>query len=104
VVGSAGEDVVIGASTDYDNNIPALQALLAEWGSSGDFLTRVSHLRSGGGLNGAFLLNSSSVHDDAASDQLTGSSSRDWFFQRASGASKDKITDFSSGYDLIELI
>jgi hypothetical protein len=36
------------------------------------------------------------VHDDAASDQLSGGAGTDWFFALLSGTTKDVIKDWAS--------
>jgi Ca2+-binding RTX toxin-like protein len=98
--GNGGDDLVIGNSTDYDSNLEALIALLAEWGrTDADYTTRINHLNgsAGGGLNSGYFLNNSTVHDDAAVDQLYGEAGSDWFFYTAGGANKDKLNDLVTG-------
>src|SRR5260370_40332291 len=60
----SGGDILIGGTTAYDNNAAALAAILAEWGSSDDYATRIARLTGSmsGGLNGAYFLNTSTVH------------------------------------------
>ena len=49
-----------------------------------------------GGLNGAAFLNAMMVHDDGASDTLTGSpTSLDWFFASALG--QDLVKNWRTG-------
>src|SRR5262249_43492879 len=94
--GTSGDDILIGGTTDYDSNLAALSAVLAEWGrTDADYQTRVNHLNGtlGGGRNGGLLLTASTVHDDAASDQLSGGAGLDWFFALLSGTNKDVIKD-----------
>ena len=43
----------------------------------------------GGGLNSGLLLTANTVHDDAASDTLSGGAGMDWFFALLSGTNKD---------------
>jgi len=45
-----------------------------------------------GGLNAPYYLNSSTVHDDGATDTLTGGPGMDWFWAMLS-----EITDRASG-------
>jgi Ca2+-binding RTX toxin-like protein len=92
VFGGNGGNILIGGTTDYDTNVKALAALLAEWGRTDeDYLTRVGHLLgpaaggSVGGANGAFYLNPATVHDDGATDVLFGGRGQDWFFAGAAG-------------------
>ena len=97
--GNAGDDILIGGTNDYDGNLAALNAVMAEWGrTDADYATRVKHLSGtlGGGLNSSLLLTASTVHDDAASDQLTGGAGMDWFFALLSGTNKDVIKDWAS--------
>jgi Ca2+-binding RTX toxin-like protein len=98
--GNGGDDIVIGNVTDFDSNLPALLALLSEWGrSDANYQTRVGHLNGtlAGGLNGGAFLNIATVHDDAAIDQLYGQSGSDWFFSTSSGSNKDKVSDAITG-------
>ncbi len=99
VAGSSGEDILIGGATSYSGtsatplaaNLTALNALMAEWRRTDlEYAVRVAHLRDGsGGLNGATLLNSLTVFNDAgAADTLQGSmppapnlSDLDWLFK-----------------------
>jgi Ca2+-binding RTX toxin-like protein len=63
----AGEAVLVGAHYLFDTNLAALNALMAEWSHTYlpnpllDYRLRVGHLEHGGGLNGPFLLNPSTV-------------------------------------------
>src|SRR5207247_5976243 len=92
--GNGGDDLVIGNFTDFDANLTALDALMAEWGrTDADITTRVNHLNgsAGGALNGGYFLNNRTVHDDAALDQLYGEAGNDWFFYPASGRHEDML-------------
>jgi hypothetical protein len=98
--GDGGDDILIGGTTDYDSNLAALDAIMAEWGrTDADYNTRINHLNGtlSGGLNGTYYLTTSTVHDDAAIDTLFGEGALDWFFAKQSGSNKDKIKDQSSG-------
>jgi Ca2+-binding RTX toxin-like protein len=84
----SGGDILIGGTTDFDGNAAALAALLAEWSSGNDYATRIAHLTMGGGLNGAYLLKTSSthsstdtVHDNGLVDKLIGGTGTDWFLK-----------------------
>jgi hypothetical protein len=78
-----GGAILIGGTTDYDNNAAALASILAEWSSSADYATRIVHLMGtmSGGLNGSNVLNATTVHDNGMVDTLTGGAGMDWFFQ-----------------------
>jgi titin len=99
--GSAGA-ILIGGWTDYDltsaamtydQKLAALEAIMAEWGSADSYTTRVNDLTNGGGLNGSYLLNTSTVHDNGQTDTLFGfpaATPLDWFFAGASDITKHK--------------
>jgi hypothetical protein len=100
--GDGGDDILIGGTTDYDMNLLALNAIMAEWGRTDggeDYQTRVNHLAGtrNGGLNTGYVLAASTVHDDAAIDTLFGEAGTDWFFVALSGPNKDKIKDQVTG-------
>jgi Ca2+-binding RTX toxin-like protein len=65
-------DILIGGTTDYDNNAAALAAILAEWGSTDSYTTRIASLMG--------TLNPSTVHDNGMADNLYGGTGMDWFF------------------------
>jgi hypothetical protein len=81
LIGGPRGDILVGGSTVYDSNETALRALLAEWTSADDYQTRVARLTGtlAGGLNGAYLLNASTVSDDVLRDILIGAGGLDWF-------------------------
>jgi hypothetical protein len=96
VVGGSGNDIIIGGYTNYDAsslaNDQALGKILAEWQSGNSFATRVSNIKTGGGLTGGNkLVWASTVLDDLAASILTGlaSSTTNWFFK----GTHDTITD-----------
>jgi len=77
--GGGDGDLLIGGSTVYDNNVMALRAISAEW-SRRDVSEheRIRHIRFGGGLNGAWVLNPTTALDDHAHDKLDGNFCTDW--------------------------
>ena len=90
-----GDDILIGGTTDYDGNPVALDALMAEWtrtDAAATYAVRIGRLRDGspGGLNGAYRLNATTVHDDAAVDSLLGGQGMDWYFALVSGPNADR--------------
>jgi VCBS repeat-containing protein len=98
--GGGGDDVLIGNSTVYDADLPALLALMSEWGRTDkDYATRANHLLGGGAdaLNGTTLLNGSTLLADSAIDQLYGESGLDLFLTTGAGAYKDKVNDLGAG-------
>ncbi|MFN0051423.1 MAG: calcium-binding protein, partial [Planctomycetales bacterium] len=87
VRGGTDDDIVIGGTMSYYNeatrvlNQVAITAILAEWNrTDSDYTTRISRLKNGGGLNGTYKLNSTTVVlDDGAVDILYGDAGLDWF-------------------------
>ena len=103
--GSAGDILIggwttytdlTGTATTYDQKLAALEAIMAEWGSADSYATRVNDLSNGGGLNGTYLLNASTVHDNGQVDTLSGITATaplaplDWFFASAADIIKHK--------------
>jgi len=80
LVGQAGEDVLVAGGTMYDQNLVALDAVMAEWRTNVPYADRVNHLRYGGGLNGASLLNSAAYINDLGQNRLTGATGLDLFY------------------------
>lgn len=74
--GGDGEDILIGGYTIHDNNLAALDAVMAVWTSSASFTTRVNTLKNAGGL----LQGGVAVFDDDDGDQINGGSGRDLIF------------------------
>jgi len=68
----SGGDILIGGTTTYDTNAAALAALVAEWGSSDDYATRITNLIAN--------LNGNTVHDNGMADSLYGGAGMDWYF------------------------
>ena len=93
---------MIGGSTDYDANLPALLAVMREWGrTDADYGTRLKHLQGAlaGGLNGSYRLTTATVHDDGTVDTLYGWAGMDWFLARKKGSTtnKDNVTGAAAG-------
>ncbi len=90
IIGNAGDDILIAGSTAYDEDDAALQAILDEWASGNSYSTRVSNIRNGGGANGAFVLDDTTVFDDGVRDTLIGSAGLDWFWIGVNDRIKDR--------------
>jgi parallel beta-helix repeat protein len=75
-----GNDLLISGTTSYDNNLTALEALLAEWASADSYATRIAKIKTGA-VPGGFALNSTTVQDDLATNLLQDGigSTGDWF-------------------------
>jgi Ca2+-binding RTX toxin-like protein len=85
IAGGGGDNILIGGSTVYDQNLLALQAIMAEWTRTDlSFEQRLAQLISegenDGRLNGIYVLNKKSVQSDGATDSLTGGGGHNWFF------------------------
>src|SRR5262245_9374047 len=88
--GNALDDILIAGSTAHDEDDVALQAILDEWTSSNSYATRVDNIRNGGGQNGAFVFDDTTVFDDGAADNLVGDGGLDWFFVGLGDKIKDR--------------
>jgi Ca2+-binding RTX toxin-like protein len=89
-----GADILVGDATIYDQNLTALEAILAEWARSDlGYDQRINDLRQGRGLNGSYVLSKNTVLGDGAVDVLTGGADLDWFVL----ANKKQITDLADG-------
>jgi Ca2+-binding RTX toxin-like protein len=88
LLGLGGDDLLIAGSTAFDSNVTALQAILAEWSSGRDYLTRIANLTGTGSgadfanrLNGDnFLVAGQTVFGDAGNSLVVGGPGQDWFF------------------------
>ena len=90
----AGDDLIIGGFTAYDNNVEALMSIFAEWQSADSYAVRLQDLRLGGGANGTNTLSLGfTVYAVGQADRLTGHGAANWFFAGAF----DKITDLQPG-------
>jgi uncharacterized delta-60 repeat protein len=74
--GGGDDDILIGGYTSHDNNIAALDAIMAIWGSAASFSSRVATLTSSGGLLQANV----TVFDDDDDDHIMGNAGRDLIF------------------------
>jgi cyclophilin family peptidyl-prolyl cis-trans isomerase len=74
-----GGSIMIAGTTSYDHNDSALSALMAEWGSSDAYATRVAKIRNGS-LAGGIALSTSTIVASKAVDQLYASTGYDWFW------------------------
>src|SRR5262249_6920407 len=95
----SGDDLLIAGTSDFDHSVAALNAIMAEWSrTDASYAVRIAHLRDGqsGGLNGPYLLNAATVHNNGAADRLGGGPGLDWFFAGTEGANRDQIKDLQS--------
>jgi Ca2+-binding RTX toxin-like protein len=104
LVGNKGDDILIAGTTAYDNNIAALEAVLARWNGSDSYSARVAAITAGVG-SAQYKLTSATVFSDTSVDTLTGSSDQDWFFANldSSGGPLDTITDKGSTETAVDI-
>jgi Ca2+-binding RTX toxin-like protein len=80
LLGGLDDDLLVGGTTTH-TTFAAFNALRSEWKRlDADYATRIAHLTSGGGLNGATLLNLATVPSDGMANRLSGQQDLDWFF------------------------
>jgi len=103
IVGNADDDILVAGTTAFDQNHDALCAIMNEWTSDRDYLTRRTNiLGTGNGPrhNANYFLTTDgdepTVYDDAAKDVMTGSEGQDWFFANLESGVLDKITDLNA--------
>ena len=97
LIGGNDGDLLLAGYTDYDENVIALDRLLAEWTQPIDYTARVNNISTGGGslVGLGVLLNDATSHDDNAFDTLHGNGDRDLFFYNFEGSGvKDKLNDW----------
>lgn len=120
--GGTGEDVLIGGADDdllcgdnngdlpvaaiwtYQADVEALDAVLKEWTrTDASYGQRRDHLTGDtpGGLNGAFVLNSTKLTEDVIKDTLQGDRGRDLFFARTEDPANDNVKDNRSNEDVV---
>jgi Ca2+-binding RTX toxin-like protein len=98
----ADDDILIGGYTAHDNNLAALDAIMAIWTSANSFAARVAALTNPGG----YLEAGVTVFDDDAADHIIGTAGRDLAFADTSrdfDGVKDTISLSSSQDTLIAL-
>jgi Ca2+-binding RTX toxin-like protein len=76
LLGGNDEDIMIGGYTSHDDNVAALDSIMAIWGSAASFSSRVATLTASGGL----LEANAAVFDDDDDDLLVGGAGRDLVF------------------------
>jgi hypothetical protein len=79
--GNAADNILIGGSTQYDSDLASLDALFAEWTRTDlGYADRVNDILNGGGLNGAAVLNASTVTGNGGGNTLTGAGGLNLYF------------------------
>jgi hypothetical protein len=89
--GRGAGDLLVGGATAYDNDEPALLAILKRWSRGDNYAERVAAIQGTGEHDdlGPYFLNLGTVYDSGAHDTLTGNGGRDLFF----AGLNDIITD-----------
>lgn len=90
-------NLIIGDSTVYDANEAALWTISQAWNAPLDYASRIAELRNAGSNPLGVALNSSTIVNDKAVDQLFAAAGSDWFWN-VSG--QDKISGRGSGIQL----
>jgi DNA-binding beta-propeller fold protein YncE len=94
ISGGSDDDIIIAGTTAWDNNPQAICAIHHEWiRTDRSYAERVADLRDGGGYNGNYVLNQSTVFENGTPDTLAGAKHMDWFFYDA----RDKMSDRQAG-------
>ena len=98
VFGGDGHDLLVGGEYAGEENRAANQAILDEWSRLDlGHEERVDNLETGGGLNGEYVLNDSTVSDPTPEigelgDDLSGEVGREWFLASA-GDKLDRVAN-----------
>ena len=83
IIGSRGDDLLVATEWLHEDDLDAIDAIANEWTrNDATYSEELDHLtgEESGGLNGAYLLDSSSLPDDDAKDYLIGNAGTDAFF------------------------
>jgi Ca2+-binding RTX toxin-like protein len=96
LTGGSGNDLLIGNKLAFEDDMAAMQLVRSEWARTDNSISeRMNHLTGAlpGGLNGAYFLNTSTISEDSAIDDLRGNNGIDWFFSAPSGTWADRRRD-----------
>ncbi len=102
--GGKGEDALMAGLSKYDYTPEVFEQLRKEWVRTDvSYATRVSHLVNGGGLNGSYKLNKTTLTSSrAVPDVLSGEADRDAFWGNFTPPG-DSITDLASNETVTKL-
>ena len=106
--GGNGSDILVSGKTTYDTNSTAnrkaLCSILDQWTHSG-YTQGIDAIVDGGGrLNGAYVLDASTIVDDASVDHLSGGEGRDWYLLNLTGGtSTDIVSDATKNETLTDI-
>jgi hypothetical protein len=93
LIGGDADDILIAGTTSWDTNPnwkTAFASIMAEWARTDlGFDDRVQHIQNGGGLNGSYVLDGSTVSNNGGGNTLLGHflglTNRDLYFERMAG-------------------
>lgn len=86
------DDLVIASTTRHDDDGAALRLIFTTWTSGASYASRVEALNTG--RDGLPVLDTTTVNDDEAADQLYGNYGLDWFF---ANPTQDRVYDLLDG-------
>jgi hypothetical protein len=73
LAGGGDDDVLVGATTAWDADTTGLKLIMQEWTQGpDDYYARADHIMNGGGLNGPYLLNPTTVSNNGDTNYLSG--------------------------------
>jgi uncharacterized delta-60 repeat protein len=107
LIGNGDDDILVAGSTVHDNDLAALDLIMAEWSSGRSYQNRISNLLGTGSptrANGSVFLNGQTVCDDGDRDVLTGNAGLDWFLFNADGDGFEPDRDVASDLRSNELL
>jgi Ca2+-binding RTX toxin-like protein len=94
IMGGEGDDLLLAGSTSHAASAAALGAIMAEWTrTDATYADRVTHLLTGGGLNGSTLLNRQTYTADPSANTLRGNADLDLFFGSLARDTHDRSLD-----------
>ena len=77
--GDDQQDLLVADVYADQANRAAIRGIAAEWQRAANYIVRTDNLSAGGGLNGSYVLNNTTVTPDGAKDTLLGMGKLDWF-------------------------
>lgn len=89
IIGQGGEDILISGTTSYDNNLSAIDSIMAVWTSGDDYETRVANITDQN--QAVFLVADITVFDDDDADALIGGRDKDLYFANLEGGTEDFV-------------
>jgi len=106
LIAAGADDILVSGRTAYDDDPIALRALAAEWKrTDAAYGVRIGHLTTGGGSNGGYRLNTSTVFSDTSAEVLTGGTGTDWFLLNSAGPGVlDKAAGATKGETITDLV